>query len=515
MKKIISLFSFILAFAVLAQAETVNYYVATTGNDANDGLTSENALATVDSAIAYIHDDFAGGTNNDFTINIGEGTFNAAGIAISNDSLAFTLSVVGEGADKTIITAHVDSTDVPNKYLFKQFTAVNSNVSINLSQLKVSNYGFNNNNYGAIFYNYNGSAANVSFSIDNCIVEKIFSNLGGIFGTNQPTTSFTLTNTYLSDVTTHCHNNRFHSPILAAGTGAITVNNCVFNNFVRDHNTSGQQVNSRWGTVIGATNGKTNTVAMSLSFVNNTIINDSLINGTKMNNDQSAIFLTSATEVSVNPTVTIANNIFITGNQTFTGSSEATKNYSAIYVNPDGQPITWENSSNNVMNSQVGFIEDNNTIDATLEYTSTEIAFVMDGDFPEVMTADNGLMYVQAEGTAIVDAALASVAPMYDIAGFERSATPTIGAYEGEQTTAISEISSPIAGLYPNPATDIVNVRGDVAQLAIYSISGQSIGTYSVVNKQVNVSQLAQGAYIVSSINTEGVSIQTSQLIKR
>ncbi|WP_430934689.1 hypothetical protein [Saccharicrinis sp. 156] len=180
------------------------------------------------------------------------------------------MNLVGAGADKTTLTVQSsDIVTVPNMYLFKQFNDNNSNVSISLSMLKVSNYGFLTNNYGAIFYNA-ANALDVNFSIDQCIVENITSNLGGIYYTNQATTSFTLTNTYLTDVLTLNHNNRFHSTIYV-GAGKVEINNCVFNNFTQDHNNLTQQIKTKWGTILSGVQGKTATDATELVFVNNTI----------------------------------------------------------------------------------------------------------------------------------------------------------------------------------------------------------------------------------------------------
>ncbi len=525
MKGILSLITLLTAFTLCIHAQTKNYYVETTGSDTNDGLTVGNALATVSSAITKIHADFAGGVNTDYTINIGEGMFSAANIIIVNNSSAFTLNIVGAGANKTTLTAQTsDLVTVPNMYLFKQFNATNSNVSINLSKLKVSNYGFLTNNYGAIFYNGDASALNVNFSMDQCIVEKITSNLGGIYFTNQATTTFTLTNSYLTDVLTLNHNNRFHSTIYVSA-GKTEVNNCVFNNFTQDHNSSTQQIKTKWGTILSGVQGKTATDATEIIFVNNTIVNDNAINMENTWYDKSSVWFINATETATSPKLTIANNLFITDMKDFTGtvgtadgSFYATKIYRSITISQsvaDGTaPITWLASSNNVMMSQVDFPETGNTIDESLTYTSAEIDFEMDGDLPKVLTAVNGLNYVKASGTAIIENGLASVAPTYDITGNTRSSNPWIGAYDaGSSTDFTSNIASEIS-LYPNPAKDVIYVKGEIAQLGIYDLTGGLVASYLVVNNQINISGLSCGIYIVNGINANGESIHTTKLIK-
>ncbi|MGQ1786125.1 T9SS type A sorting domain-containing protein [Saccharicrinis sp. GN24d3] len=524
MKRILSLISFLIAFTLSIHAQTLNYYVETTGSDTNDGLTVGNALATVSAAITEIHADFAGGTNNDYTINLGEGIFGAADIIIDNNSSAFTLNLVGAGADKTTLTAQSsDVVTVPNMYLFKQFNDDNSNVNINLNKLRVSNYGFLTNNYGAIFYNA-ANALDVNFSIDQCIVENITSNLGGIYYTNQATTSFTLTNTYLTDVLTLNHNNRFHSTIYV-GAGKAEINNCVFNNFTQDHNSSTQQIKTKWGTILSGVQGKTTTDATELIFVNNTIVNDKAINMEKTWYDKSSVWFTNATENGTSPKLTIANNLFITDMKEFTGtvgtaegSSEATKYYRALSITQsvaDGTAaINWLASSNNVMMAQLGFPETGNMIDEMLTYTSTEIDFEMDGDLPKVLSAENGVSYVKASGTAIVEAGLASVAPTSDITGKTRGSSPWIGAYDAGLSSGFSSAMATEIKLYPNPAKDVVYVKEEIAKLVIYDLTGQLVASYPAENMKVNVSELSTGMYIVNGINTNGVRIHTSQLIK-
>ncbi|WP_353779574.1 T9SS type A sorting domain-containing protein [Winogradskyella sp. 3972H.M.0a.05] len=71
--------------------------------------------------------------------------------------------------------------------------------------------------------------------------------------------------------------------------------------------------------------------------------------------------------------------------------------------------------------------------------------------------------------------------------------------------------------LYPNPAKDVVTVRGDINRLEsveIYSLSGQLIKTVTRDFNEISISELETSVYIMR-LYGEDASIQTLRLIKR
>jgi hypothetical protein len=66
--------------------------------------------------------------------------------------------------------------------------------------------------------------------------------------------------------------------------------------------------------------------------------------------------------------------------------------------------------------------------------------------------------------------------------------------------------------IYPNPTTDLLNIKGDVVQsIEVYSISGQLMMSVNQVN-QIDVSNLSRGAYYVKVLTSNGVV--TKKIVK-
>lgn len=72
-------------------------------------------------------------------------------------------------------------------------------------------------------------------------------------------------------------------------------------------------------------------------------------------------------------------------------------------------------------------------------------------------------------------------------------------------TTGIEDINV-TANVYPNPASDVVNVNAaaQINDIELYNIAGQKVSTFNVNNTsaQINVAELANGIYFLK-INTE------------
>ena len=77
------------------------------------------------------------------------------------------------------------------------------------------------------------------------------------------------------------------------------------------------------------------------------------------------------------------------------------------------------------------------------------------------------------------------------------------GLAVGESVNQVNNLQ-----VYPNPATDILNITkvSDKATYTIYSMSGQTVNKGKVVNNKVQVSQLQKGVYIIAVDNNGELS---------
>ncbi len=95
--------------------------------------------------------------------------------------------------------------------------------------------------------------------------------------------------------------------------------------------------------------------------------------------------------------------------------------------------------------------------------------------------------------------------------------TPDIGAYEfDENTLAISNRKANVTSLavYPNPATNVVNVGGtEKLTLTVSSIDGRVLLQHVNTNS-IDMSSLASGLYILKASNKEGAIVLTEKIIK-
>jgi len=95
---LIGLFWFLLIFSLQLKVNATNYYVSTTGNDGNNGLSTSSAWRTIAKAC------FAVPANAGHVINIGGGTF----VETSSLNVPSGTTVQGAGAESTIITSSVE-----------------------------------------------------------------------------------------------------------------------------------------------------------------------------------------------------------------------------------------------------------------------------------------------------------------------------------------------------------------------------------------------------------------------
>lgn len=83
------------------------------------------------------------------------------------------------------------------------------------------------------------------------------------------------------------------------------------------------------------------------------------------------------------------------------------------------------------------------------------------------------------------------------------------------QTMEVSEVEKKKVSIYPNPTEDIINIESEklIDQITLYSVDGKLIQKFEPNTKQINISPLAKGFYllVISSDNT----IQTEKIVKR
>ncbi len=117
-----------------------------------------------------------------------------------------------------------------------------------------------------------------------------------------------------------------------------------------------------------------------------------------------------------------------------------------------------------------------------------------------------------------IDNAGFPVAILVDAEGTIRNLlTPDIGAYEfDENTTSISSTKANVTTLtvYPNPATGVVNVGGtERLDITISSIDGRVVLQQYKTNS-VDMSNLAEGLYILKASDKDGAVLLTEKIIK-
>lgn len=90
--------------------------------------------------------------------------------------------------------------------------------------------------------------------------------------------------------------------------------------------------------------------------------------------------------------------------------------------------------------------------------------------------------------------------------------------FGNQVSTALSNESFEVMSkveLYPNPSTNAFQISVDAKKVEIYSLTGQLIQTENncVANKEINISNLAKGIYIVKITNSDAISV-SKKLIK-
>ncbi len=483
MKKMI-LFIAVSLISLALSAETITYYVETTGSSENDGLSIENAFDSISTAIdsataAYATDN----ANNDFIIEVGAGTFTESGLSISNVSV----SINGQGANATILqgTETLSSTG-------KQVFTSSTNVVFTLNDLTVRNYGAAiGTSSGLALMDMRGTSQEVNAN------RVVFSNFTGTFGTLTALKNGNKVN--FNECTFQDLTATNNTSCFLLFNGSATFKNCMFINCVREYTTN---VTAFKGAVLSYENANASTIMVN--FTNNTFIGCGIVNnGYTIAARQCVIFSKS--------NMTFTNNLMIESK-----AADATDFNDIVAYNGYTSPC-----SNNIFGSiaQTAFPLESNFISDTLTATSPEIDFVMDGTEIDFDTTATGLIYATAMGDSVVGQATDSTQTTFDITGTAREIPGCIGAVEyvedpGGPVELISN-QNEVIKLYPNPVQDILYIDGEISSLTLFNTSGQVVRTLSVQNGQVDLSSLAKGLYFAKCQSTADGNISIERIIKK
>lgn len=137
----------------------------------------------------------------------------------------------------------------------------------------------------------------------------------------------------------------------------------------------------------------------------------------------------------------------------------------------------------------------------------------------EIVDLGNTLLNIPGLGSAFVPALLVD---LDDGLGIVDVLDPIDNGVTAPSSFLLNTLSTPTVelvgvSLYPNPATDVVNIKGlenNLKSIEVYNIAGQKvIATTNNNLKTINISQLEAGVYFVN-LYTENAS-KTIKLIKK
>ena len=86
--------------------------------------------------------------------------------------------------------------------------------------------------------------------------------------------------------------------------------------------------------------------------------------------------------------------------------------------------------------------------------------------------------------------------------------------YDYPDDLGFNELNQSNITLYPNPATNQINVKGNYKLLQIYNSVGELIMTISNNTKTIDISALANGLYFIKGVDENDV-VFSSKLIKQ
>ena len=81
-------------------------------------------------------------------------------------------------------------------------------------------------------------------------------------------------------------------------------------------------------------------------------------------------------------------------------------------------------------------------------------------------------------------------------------------------TTNVGEVSESLLSIWPNPANETLNLKGNMTQVQIYSVDGRLVMSLEKGFETINVSALAAGSYLLKATLNDG-SVATQKFVKR
>jgi hypothetical protein len=217
------------------------------------------------------------------------------------------------------------------------------------------------------------------------------------------------------------------------------------------------------------------------------------------------------------PTLTYAYTGFVNGqNATVLNTEPGISTTADINSNAGSYDIILDGGSAN--NYELTLVNGELTIDrAMATISATNLEQIFDGSAKEasIVTDPAGLTYV---ATYNGDEASPIAIGSYDLEitiddiNYESHSTAT---FIIQLISSVEQNGSPTLTIYPMPATQTINIEGDVKNLhqtQVYDLTGQVILNQQF-KKQLDISHLKSGHYILRLIDQTGLTISTQNII--